>query len=360
MIQDGQVEVVDPGLDTLALLRAVNPDFQIESARLRLDGDPGLWRVRRLGCGLSQAGLTAASTESLWLRHGVCIDDLKGGNRTLGLGEEEMSLLALKIELASRLLGDCVLCAHRCHVNRAGGERGVSGLGAEALVAEHFVHVAEEPSINPSLIVSLAGCGLRCRYCQQWPLLDVRALDSPVLESRLWQNLDLRGPRTLSFAGGNPDESVPAVLQFLDAAPESFALPVVWNCHAYSSRETLSLLDGVVDVYLPDLKYFSDDCGTRLSAAPGYPDVARRAVTMLVAQGAAVIVRILILPGHVECCHKPAVRWLENLACKRLTISVRQQYCPDYRTEEERGALGRRPSAEEVSAVLDSLTSGIR
>jgi putative pyruvate formate lyase activating enzyme len=230
-------------------------------------------------------------------------------------------------------------------------------LGTEATVAEHFVHIAEEAPINPSLVLNLAGCGLRCRFCQQGALLEPSRVTGERLEPELWARLQAKGARSLSFVGGNPDESLYAILRFLAAASLNWRLPIAWNCHAYGTLETMSLLEGVVDAYVPDFKYGNEACARRLSAVSHYPATARAAITAMLAQGVSVIVRILVLPGHFACCHVPMLDFLATLDRERLWVSVRGQYCPDSKIAREDGALVRRTSREETEAVRDKARS---
>jgi putative pyruvate formate lyase activating enzyme len=152
--------------------------------------------------------------------------------------------------------------------------------------------------------------------------------------------------------GGNPDESLYAILRFLASAPPDWALPIIWNCHAYATPETLALLDGLVDVYVPDYKYGNKTCGLRLSGVRDYPAVAASAIQAMLAQEIPVIVRILVLPGHLECCHGPALETLAGLGGDdALLVSVRGQYCPDWRIGPRDGVLARRVMAMEVEAV---------
>lgn len=305
VLDDGGLDVVDPGFDTLDLLREIDPNFAVAAAPLR-----GFTRPRALD--LDLAGRAA---------------------------------------LARHALGACDLCARGCRVNRLAGERGTCGLGVDGVVAEHFVHIGEEAPINPSLVISLAGCGMRCRYCQQGRLLDPRSLPGRPLDASLWADLDFEGARSLSFVGGNPDESLPAILGFLAAMPGDFALPLVWNSHAYATESALALLDGVVDAFVPDLKYDDERCARRLSGVRGYPERARRTIRWMLAQGVPVIVRVLVLPGHAGCCHLPALEWLANLDADALLVSVRGQYSPDWRITGRDGAMNRRATGVEVARV---------
>ena len=344
----GRLEIVDPGFDSLALLQTVDPGFVVREAPLEGFSRPRFRYARAATAGIAASDLTKASTSELWALHAMQMG-LSPRARPRKL-RGFASLLELKIELARRLMQACALCARRCGVDRTRGELGVCRLGADALVSEHFVHVAEEAPINPSLVLNLAGCGLRCRFCQQWRLLEPGRADGERLDASLWRHLDRTGARSLSFVGGNPDESLYAILRFLQHAPR-WSLPVVWNNHAFSTPEVLTLLDGVVDAYIPDLKYGSDLCGRALSGISSYPDTAIAAIGAMVAQGVPVIVRILVLPGHVDCCHIPALERLRTLRSSNLTLSIRDQYCPDWQVTPADLDLSRRPYASEIEQV---------
>ncbi len=355
----GRLEVIDPGLDVLDLLREIDPDYAIARAELPgFRGQPRLLRTRRLGTGLGLGELAEAPVGELWLRHRDRLAQRETGPE---FGSGEASLLDLKIELARRVLEHCELCARRCGVNRLAGDQGFCHLGTGALVAEHFVHIAEEAPVNPSLVLSLAGCGLRCQYCQQGAILDPCQVAGDSLDPSLWRRLDTTGARSMSFVGGNPDESLYPILRFLTAMPEDWTLPVVWNTHAYSTWQTLNLLDGVVDAYLPDFKYGNESCGRLLSLCKSYFANAGSAIQNMLEQRLPVIARILVLPGHFECCHLPVLEKLTQLDSEWLFLSVRGQYCPDWNVGPAYGALNRRPTREEIDAVRqEALRRGLR
>ena len=354
---DGQMEIVDPGFDSLELLTAVDPNFRIRWGELPGFSSPRFLKTRETGCGIGRGELAAMSQQYLWYIHNDIISRLREGDIPSTRSQEEVSLLGVKIELSHRLLSSCPLCAHRCGVDRTRGELGICGLGTEAIVAEQFVHIAEEPPINPSLLISLYGCGLRCRYCQQWELLNLDRANGGQLGASLWDNLDVEGARSISFIGGNPDESLHAILRFLELAPPDWELPVVWNCHGYGSPEVIRLLDGIADVYVPDLKYGDEKCSRELSNAPGYPAAARTTVCAMVAQDVPVIVRILILPGHFRCCHASGLEFLSSLDSETVFVSVRDQYCPDWIITPEDEEMARRPTVDEVERVREMALS---
>lgn len=346
----GALEVIDPSFDELPLLRSVDPTFEVRSAPLPGFTGPRLHQTRRAGCGVLADQLRDITEDALWDLHAVGMERLRSQSRGNEVQDGEASLLALKIELARRMLSPCRLCSQRCGVDRAQGERGRCQLGIAATVAEQMVHIGEESPINPCLLLNLAGCGLHCRFCQQGHLLDPDSVEGVPLDASLWAMLDTTGARSLAFAGGNPDESLYAILQFLAAAPTDWSLPIVWNCHGAATLETVALLDGVVDAYVPDFKYGAEACGRQLSGIPDYPATALAAVIAMLAQGVPVIVRVLVLPGHDTCCHLPVLQRLASLRGTCL-ISVRGQYCPDYMITSTDGALACRPTWDEVEVV---------
>lgn len=353
-VQDGgRLEVVDPDLASLPLLRAIDPRFRVRRAPLPGFGQPRILATLATRLPIAKAALAALSEVELWQIH----ESAKPHDATVPQSAQPpghlSTLFDVKRELANRLAGPCRLCARRCGVDRRKGELGACGLGMAGVVAEHFTHVAEEPPINPSLLISLAGCGLRCKACQQGPLLAPAGISGRDLSPELWRDLDFARARSLSFAGGNPDESLPAIFGFLAGVPRDFGLPIAWNCHAYSTPEVLALLDGVVDVWVPDLKYGSASCGSKWSGVAAYPHHATAAIQAMLRQGVPVFVRVLVLPGHFECCHAPALRALAALAGQaHLSVRISGQYAPDWKVTERDGPMAKRPEANEVAAAV--------
>lgn len=346
VLPSGAVAFTDPDPVTLELIRAFDPSFEVRTAPLPGFVKPCLLDTRATGSGMRTTDLTAACDRELWAAHDGALSPpvLKKPG--------EVSLLDLKIELATRLLRHCELCALRCGVNRLQGERGRCGLGANAFVYEAYTHIAEEPAINPALNLSLRGCGMRCVYCQQAPALDPRGTAAEALVPPFWERLDFTEARSLVFVGGNPTESLPAVLRFLRATPADFALPIGWNCSGYDAVDAIRLLDGVCDVYIPDFKYGNDACATRCSEAPGYADNARRVVQEMVKQRVPVFVRLLVLPGHAECCHEPVLAVLAGLSASgNLHVSIQGTYMPEWKALAPHGPLSRYPQAQDVAAV---------
>ena len=354
---------VDPDCCDVPFLQVLDPGFEVRQAPLEGFRGPRLVSASATGTdvrqlaqhrrgGTTSRGLDGVEARALWRAHDALVArarDARGLEGSLSAGT--VSLLDLKIELARRALRACRLCGHECRVDRLAGATGRCGLGADAVVAEAFVHVAEEPPINPALNLSLAGCGLRCQFCQQFLLLARRPAGSRPLDRTLWAELDLAAARSLAFVGGNPDESLYAILRFLRAAPANFGLPVVWNSHGFATELVYRLLDGVIDAYVPDFKYWDDRCAERWSAARGYRARATRGLQAMARQKVPVFVRVLILPGHETCCHRPVLEWLAAECRDRVRVNLMAQYHPEFRVKPGEGPPGRRPHAGEVERL---------
>lgn len=341
---DGSASIIDPDPSALPIIQEFDPTFEVRREPLPCFSRPRLLTTLSTSSGLSREEIALSKPADLWLAHE------RAAQTPMSPGLEGASLLDLKIELARRMLRSCDLCGQRCLVDRVQGERGRCGLGTDAYVYEAYVHIAEEPPINPAFNVSLRGCGLRCRYCQQSDALLPRGEERDVLRPDTWAKLNTSEARSIAFVGGNPTESLPSVLEFLRGAPDDLSLPIVWNSHGYDSTPALKLLRGVCDAYIPDWKYGNDSCAVALSNAPNYTSVAADAIETMCTQNVPVFVRMLVLPGHVECCHLPALELLAPWR-ERVSLNVMAQYLPDFLIQPSDGALVRPARASEVARV---------
>lgn len=331
LLNDGRVEIVDPDIQSLRLIKAINPEYRIMRSRLRGFVRPRLLSTRNCHLPLSKKDLRKIGSKELWALHDNPIADEKG----------EASLLDAKIELALRAIKDCRLCGRNCGIDRTAGKKGYCGLGVGGIVGECFVHIGEEPPINPSMNINLRGCGLQCTFCQKHELVDP---DGPgiLLETDFWTQLKSRSARSFSFIGGNPDESVYSILRFLAAAPPGLSKPIVWNSNGYAEAIVYQLLKGVVDAYIPDMKFYSRGCSEDLARCTNYFEVFQKGVEEMVQQEVPVIVRMLVMPGHLECCHIPLIRYLSQFN-GRTSLHIMDQYYPDYRILQEKTEMNRRP-----------------
>ncbi len=232
---------------------------------------------------------------------------------SLGAGE-----VAARAETALGLLGPdrCSVCPRLCKVNRLADQPGLCAIGRQAVVASHFPHFGEEDCLrgrNGSGTIFFSGCNLRCVFCQNFDI-SWQARGEPVALERLaamMLQLQDRGCHNINLV--TPEHVVPQILQALPWAIDGgLRLPIVYNTSCYDSLDSLALMDGIVDIYLPDLKVWTPGRARRYLRMPGYPQAAKAAVTEMSRQvgqlrlgddGLArrgLLVRHLVMPGMLE------------------------------------------------------------
>jgi len=254
----------------------------------------------------------------------------------------------------------CTLCPRQCGVDRTAGQTGYCGAPGTALVAKAMLHKWEEPALagsGGSGAVFFGGCTLGCKYCQNMAISGLpvgEEMDSAQLRS-LFEELISRGAENIDLV--TPSHFLPDIVPAL--APK-LSVPVVYNCGGYERVETLRHLEGLVDIYLPDMKYADKRLASALSGAPDYFTVASSAIREMVRQTGPVcwdgekvtrgtIIRHLILPGCVENSLR-VLDWIgDTFAPGEVLVSLMRQYTP-------MGTLpapfDRRITDEEYDAVL--------
>ena len=255
----------------------------------------------------------------------------------------------------------CRLCPRLCGADRAAGERGFCGMGEEPVVARAALHFWEEPCISGtrgSGAVFFSGCTLACRYCQNYEIsrgkkgtaISVRRL------SEIFRELEEQGAHNINLVTGT--QFVPAILEAL--ALRRPRVPVVWNSSGYERVETLRMLEGFVDVYLPDMKYWNPRMGALLSGAADYPETAKSAIAEMLRQtGPAVYdadgmlirgtqLRHLVLPGLTADAMR-ILTWVKD-CLPGVSVSLMGQYVPCGEAERIPG-MNRRLTAREYERV---------
>lgn len=286
--------------------------------------------------------LTCPSPESLSLEalyhwHGV------GLARWRAQDEEETitqgpSWLALKLELARRLLSSCNYCVHDCKVDRVKGQTGYCQLDARPRISGSYLHWGEEAPISPTWAIFFSGCTMHCLYCHNWREtfdLEAGAVFEPVMLAQTL--LEQKGRyRTISLIGGTPEPQLHAILELALGLDQSVTAPLVFNSNATLSAIGLELMEGVIDIYLPDFKHGNDTCAWQLTKISHYLRGFRANLDAYISQGAAVLVRHLVVPGHLDCCTRPI---LEILArdYPGVAVNVMHQYRPMYKATERPG-----------------------
>jgi putative pyruvate formate lyase activating enzyme len=277
--------------------------------------------------------------------------------------------LAARAQAAQAAQQSCAVCPRRCAVDRTANGRGACGVGAEPVIAAWNVHMWEEPPITGtrgSGTIFFAGCTGKCIFCQNYPISQYRRGNTVSIErfAGMMLGLQRRGVHNINFV--TPTHFVPQILAAVDvAARQGLRLPLVYNTSGYDTIETLRLLEGVVDIWLPDAKYTDNAIARRLSGFPRYVEHNRAALKEIFRQvgdalildedGIArrgMIVRHLVLPGGLA--DTPGVmRWIAAELSPRVHVSVMDQYFPAYKALNH-PLVGRKITAEEYEAALDA------
>ncbi len=259
-----------------------------------------------------------------------------------------------RIKRAKSLYGRCILCPNVCKVNRTIHEVGKCGVGDVVKIASANLHFGEEPPIsgkNGSGTIFFSGCTLECVFCQNYPISQYLVGKEVSVEelSEKMIFLQERGAHNINIVTGT--HFIPSILEALEiAVGKGLKIPIVWNTSGYENKIALNLLNGIVDVYLPDIKYSFDHLAIKYSSAKSYVKINRRALIEMYRQVGDVeffedgtikrgmIVRHLILPNFIENSKKCLKFLAENFGDK-IYISLMSQYFPAYKA----------PQIEEIS-----------
>jgi putative pyruvate formate lyase activating enzyme len=244
-------------------------------------------------------------------------------------GRKKPSLLDVKIELAARIMERCHFCEIRCGANRY-KYPGACGVDATSHYYSEFLHYGEEPELVPSHTIFFEGCTFACAYCQNWTIAtEIRGhIANPAELAQLIEVKHVEGSKNVNFVGGDPTPHLHTILEIINDL--SINIPTVWNSNMYVTPESMKLLEGAVDVFLGDFRYGNDEHASRYSSGANYWAVTTKAFLAAKAQ-ADVLVRQLVLPGHIECCTKPIVEWCAQNLGKDVRFNLMFQYFPEYR-----------------------------
>lgn len=270
-------------------------------------------------------------------------------------------------EQLNSLMSDCTLCPRRCHVNRLAGQVGFCGQTAELKAARASLHYWEEPCISGSTgsgAVFFSGCNLQCVFCQNHNIAlgkSGRNISTERL-AEVFIELQDKGAANINLVTGT--HFIPQIVLALQTAKSrGLVLPVVYNTGSYEETASLHLLEGLVDIYLPDLKYRSSELSSKYSHAPDYFEKASAAIAEMYRQTGSpaidsetglmrrgVIVRHLLLPGETKDSKK-IIRYLHEAYKNDIYVSIMNQYTPLEHVS-HLPALNRRVTESEYERVL--------
>lgn len=262
------------------------------------------------------------------------------------------------------MMNPCILCPRNCAVQRGKGQKGFCGIGEAAVISSVGPHFGEESVLvghGGSGTIFFAGCNLGCVFCQNFEISHHRNGREVAIEELAESMLELQNMGCSNINFVTPTHVIPAIAAGLELAQsKGLTLPTVYNTGGYDSVETLKLLDGFIDIYMPDMKYSDSVVAEELSGASDYPEVNRAAVKEMRRQvsdlqlekGLAVrglLVRHLVLPENLAGSFE-IIDFLVEQISPKTTINVMGQYRPCYKA----GAhpkINRRPSRQEIESV---------
>jgi len=276
--------------------------------------------------------------------------------------------LQARVQEAYRRLSACTICAWECKVDRRAGKLGICRTSEVARVSSYGPHMGEEDPLRGwrgSGTIFFTRCNLHCQYCQNHDISQTDAGDLTEPEELAAMMLELQAAGCHNINLVSPSHVVPQILAgLLIAARAGLRLPLVYNTGGYDSLETLALLDGVVDIYMPDMKYASASIARQYSRIPNYPAVNQAAVRemhrqvgdlQLNRQGLAVrglLVRHLVLPNHLAGTEK-IVQFLAQEISPNTYLNLMDQYRPAFKASQY-PKLNRRITSEEYQAAVQA------
>jgi putative pyruvate formate lyase activating enzyme len=270
-----------------------------------------------------------------------------------------------RVKAALAELEDCCACPRNCHVNRLIDKARVCNTGRHAIVSSAFAHFGEEDCLrgwNGSGTIFFGLCNLRCVFCQNWDISQEhtgKECDAEEIATLMLQ-LQKRGCHNINFV--TPEHVAPQVAEAISVAvPRGLKVPIVYNTSAYDSIQSLELMDGLVDIYMPDFKFFSYEPSRSYLKAKDYPARACEAIKEMHRQvgdlrfggdGLArrgLLVRHLVMPNYVDES-RAIFKWLAEEISTDTFVNIMDQYRPQHQvgTHGKYDAINRRPSGEEL------------
>ena len=273
-----------------------------------------------------------------------------------------------------KILFSCRLCPRECGINRLKGDRGFCRSGYLPAVQCYTTHFGEEPVISGrrgSGTVFFGNCNLRCVYCQNYEIsqnLSESHLKEISIEecAAIFLELQNKGCHNINLV--SPVHFVPQIVKSLYyAVQKGLHIPVVYNTNSYDSVETLKHLDGIIDIYIPDIKYGSDENALRYSNAPQYVEHSRRAIREMWRQvgniktdiegiaESGTLIRHLILPGNIAGSYE-SLKFIAEYISPDANLSIMSQYYPTYKAGEYPG-INRPVNKDEYEGVIEIIES---
>ena len=269
------------------------------------------------------------------------------------------------------MLDNCTLCPHKCGINRLEGNKGRCKCDNKLKIALASLHMFEEPCIsgtNGSGTVFFSNCNLNCIYCQNYEISNLGKGKEITVEhlAEIFLNQQEKGAHNINLV--TPTMYVYQIIEAIEIAKlNGLNIPIVYNSNGYENLDTIKLLNGYIDVYLPDLKYYSNELSKKYSKVDNYFETATNAIKEMYKQvGKAqfdenglikkgVIIRHLVLPNHIQNT-KNILKWIKSNMPNDIYVSIMAQYFPTYKAKED-DLINRKLNKKEYKEVLTYLYS---
>ncbi|MEX2681697.1 MAG: radical SAM protein [Candidatus Sigynarchaeota archaeon] len=322
--------------------------------------------VQSIPAGVDIQGLSRMTIEDAWVLHDRLHERFleKRADSNASIDKASPSYLDVKIKLARSMLESCNFCERRCAVDRVAGKKGTCRVEASPRVSSAFLHFGEESPIVPSGTIFFAGCNFACVFCQNEDIStdpENGMLVTPQKLAKIAISLAMDGARNINYVGGDPTPNLHVIIESL--AHQYIPVAQLWNSNNFNTIEAMKLLLDVMDIWLPDLKYGNDLCAKRLSGINAYWSIITRNLKlvhdgMVVPGYASLVIRHLVLPGHVDCCSFPAIKWIAK-ELPLAMVNIMGQYRPQHEVlikPTEFKEIARRPTFEEIDSVRSLAT----
>ncbi len=266
-------------------------------------------------------------------------------------------------------LEKCRICPHNCEVNRLKGEIGRCRCGDKVKVSLASLHFFEEPCIsgkNGSGTVFFTNCNMNCKYCQNYKISQEGKGNEITVEelAKIFIDHQKKGAHNINLV--TPTSHVYHIIEAIDIAKKKgLTIPIIYNTNGYENEETIDLLKGYVDVYLPDLKYYNNEISKKFSNVDNYFEIATKVIKKMREQVGknvfdengiikkGIIIRHLILPNHI-LNSKYILKWIKDNMPQDIYVSIMAQYFPEYKAKDDK-LIGRKLTKKEYKQIENYL-----
>ncbi len=268
------------------------------------------------------------------------------------------SYIHLVETLANKYLEKCIFCERQCEVNRVDGQKGYCLISKDSYISSAFLHMGEEAPLVPSGTIFFQGCNFGCVFCQNYDISQswkekrelediAKKVDVKILSS-IAEKLAERGALNINYVGGDPIPNIHTIIGSLNF--QTTNITQLWNSNFYLTDKALSLIIDLMDFWLPDFKYGNNTCGKKYSGIENYFDFVSRNHKRVHDEGSGeIIIRHLVMPGHINCCSKPILDYVAK-ELSNAVVNIMGQYRPQYHSFNY-PEINRKPTSQEMHEV---------